>query len=315
MTTEDGPRHAADPRPASRSDSSASSTGTSRRGSRTGSRAAASPVRTRRPPQRKSFLRELPGIVITALVISVLIKTFLVQAFYIPSGSMENTLLVNDRVLVNKLADKPDEIHRGDVVVFRDPGGWLAGAEASTHGSLVNAVRDGLVFVGLAPAAGEEDLIKRVIGVGGDKVACCDDAGHITVNGQSARRAVRLPRRRAVRREVRRDRAPRASSGSWATTGRSPRTAAPTGSSPGRASCPSTTSIGRAFTIVWPLDRARMLHRPPTFEPARARRSRALTGPAPGTVVESSRWGWCGSSSYGARAASTPTSRRSSAPG
>ena len=56
-----------------------------------------------------------------------LIKTFLVQAFYIPSGSMENTLLVNDRVLVNKLADKPDEIHRGDVVVFRDPGGWLNG--------------------------------------------------------------------------------------------------------------------------------------------------------------------------------------------
>ena len=86
-------------------------------------------VRTRRARQQhKSFLRELPGIVITALVISVLIKTFLVQAFYIPSGSMENTLLVNDRVLVNKLADKPDEIHRGDVVVFRDPGGWLNGA-------------------------------------------------------------------------------------------------------------------------------------------------------------------------------------------
>ena len=114
-----------------------------------------------------------PGIVITALVISVLIKTFLVQAFYIPSGSMENTLLVNDRVLVNKLADKPDEIHRGDVIVFRDPGGWLGGRPAG-RGGLIGLIRDGLVFVGLAPAAGEEDLIKRVIGVGGDKVACCD---------------------------------------------------------------------------------------------------------------------------------------------
>ena len=80
-------------------------------------------MRTRRAkPKRKSFLRELPGIVITALVISVLIKTFLVQAFYIPSGSMENTLLVNDRVLVNKLADKPDEIHRGDVDRLPRPG-------------------------------------------------------------------------------------------------------------------------------------------------------------------------------------------------
>ncbi|MGZ4638030.1 MAG: signal peptidase I, partial [Actinomycetes bacterium] len=85
-------------------------------------------------PRKKSFLRELPGIVGTALIISVLIKTFLVQAFYIPSGSMENTLLVNDRVLVNKLADKPDEIHRGDVVVFRDPGGWLGGSDVQARG-------------------------------------------------------------------------------------------------------------------------------------------------------------------------------------
>ena len=141
-------------------------------------------VRTRRAkPKHKSFLRELPGLVITALVISVLIKTFLVQAFYIPSGSMENTLLVNDRVLVNKLADKPDEIHRGDVIVFRDPGGWLNGPQTASRGGLLGLIRDGLVFVGLAPAAGEEDLIKRVIGVGGDKVACCDAQGRVTVNG------------------------------------------------------------------------------------------------------------------------------------
>src|SRR5690349_22001278 len=141
------------------------------------------PVRTRRAaPKRKSFLRELPGIVLTALVISVLIKTFLVQAFYIPSGSMENTLLVNDRVLVNKLADKPDEIHRGDVVVFKDPGGWLQ-PKVRTDTGVRAKVRDALVFLGLAPATSDEDLIKRVIGVGGDHVVGNAQTHTVSVNG------------------------------------------------------------------------------------------------------------------------------------
>ena len=152
-----------------------------------------------RRPKKKSFLRELPGIVITALVISVLIKTFLVQAFYIPSGSMENTLLVNDRVLVNKLADKPDEIHRGDVVVFRDPGGWLGSSDDTGRGGVLGAVRKALVFVGLAPAVGEEDLIKRVIAVGGDTVQCCTERAH---DGQrrAARRAAISTRATSARR-------------------------------------------------------------------------------------------------------------------
>ena len=117
MTTEDGRRSADLP-----VEPSAAATGTQPSvPPAPASRSTA--VRTRRAkPKHKSFLRELPGIVITALVISVLIKTFLVQAFYIPSGSMENTLLVNDRVLVNKLADKPDEIHRGDVDRLPRPG-------------------------------------------------------------------------------------------------------------------------------------------------------------------------------------------------
>ncbi|HEX4687369.1 MAG TPA: signal peptidase I, partial [Nocardioides sp.] len=165
MTTDDGPRPVGAtgevPPPLPSEDPTARRATTSR------SRARRGRNQRRARKQHKSFLRELPGIVITALVISVLIKTFLVQAFYIPSGSMENTLLVNDRVLVNKLADKPDEIHRGDVVVFRDPGGWLEGGDQG-RGGLIGLIRDGLVFVGLAPAAGEEDLIKRVIGVGGD---------------------------------------------------------------------------------------------------------------------------------------------------
>ena len=223
------------------------------------------PSKPRPRPRKKSFLRELPGIVLTALVISVLIKTFLVQAFYIPSGSMESTLLVNDRVLVNKLADKSDEINRGDVVVFQDPGGWLNGPGAlGGSGGLRGAVRDALVFVGLAPAVGEEDLIKRVIGVGGDTVACCN-RGRLTVNGVPLDEpyvfsgddpsletfSAKVPTGKlwvmGDHRSVSED-------------SRAHRTL------PGKGYVPVSDVIGRAFTIVWPLDRGQLLSRPKTFE-------------------------------------------------
>ncbi len=222
-------------------------------------------VRTRRAkPKHKSFLRELPGIVITALVISVLIKTFLVQAFYIPSGSMENTLLVNDRVLVNKLADKPDEIHRGDVIVFRDPGGWLNGPQTASRGGLLGLVRDGLVFVGLAPAAGEEDLIKRVIGVGGDKVVGTT-AGKVTVNGVPLDEPYLFPGDKPSEQDfsvtvpagelwVMGDHRSVSEDSRFHTE------------QPGKGFVPVDDVIGRAFVIVWPLDRTSVLHRPATFD-------------------------------------------------
>jgi signal peptidase I len=232
--------------------------------------AAATParVRTRRAkPQHKSFLRELPGIVITALVISVLIKTFLVQAFYIPSGSMENTLLVNDRVLVNKLADKPDEIHRGDVVVFRDPGGWLNGpGEGSTRGGVLGLVRDGLVFVGLAPAAGEEDLIKRVIGVGGDKIVCCDDKGRITVNGVALDEPYLYPGDVPSAEPFGPVTVPKGElwvMGDHRSVSEDSRAHR---EQPGKGFVPVDDVIGRAFTVVWPLDRTRLLRSPATFQ-------------------------------------------------
>jgi signal peptidase I len=121
-----------------------------------------------------------------ALLLSLLIKTFLVQAFFIPSSSMENTLLIGDRVLVSKLTPGVFDLHRGDVVVFKDPGGWLTaegGQPPPQDGGVGSTVRNALSFVGLLPQDSGEHLIKRVVGVGGDHVVCCDANNRVTVNG------------------------------------------------------------------------------------------------------------------------------------
>lgn len=131
-----------------------------------------------------AWLRETVIIVGSALVLSFLIKTFLFQPFHIPSGSMEDTLLIGDRVLVSKLTPGPFELERGDVVVFLDPGGWLAEQPEQDSGPLANAARSVLTFVGLLPQNSGEHLIKRVIGLPGDTVECCDAEGRVVVNGQ-----------------------------------------------------------------------------------------------------------------------------------
>src|SRR5690606_12943422 len=83
------------------------------------------PAREQRPAREGSLLRETASIVVSALVRSILIKTSLVQAFFIPSASMEDTLVEGDRVMVSRLVPGAFDVHRGDVVVFKDPGGWL----------------------------------------------------------------------------------------------------------------------------------------------------------------------------------------------
>jgi len=132
------------------------------------------------PKKPRPFIVELPFLVVFALFLAFLIKTFLVQAFYIPSGSMQNTLAIGDRVLVNRasvwLGGQPQ---RGQVVVFQDPGGWLGPAETTSSS---NWLSKALTFVGVLPQD-NGDLIKRVIGVGGDHVVCCNAQGQITVNG------------------------------------------------------------------------------------------------------------------------------------
>lgn len=130
-----------------------------------------------------SLLRELPILVFVALALALLIKTFLVQAFFIPSDSMQNTLLEGDRVLVNKFSARFGDPKRGEIIVFRDPGGWLGNERPREEGNpVLRGLKDVFVFVGLLPSSNEKDLIKRVIGVPGDRVACCTD-GKVTVNG------------------------------------------------------------------------------------------------------------------------------------
>lgn len=140
-------------------------------------------VRRRSGRSWKLFLRDVAVIALSALLISFLIKTFLIRSFYIPSPSMEQTLLQDDRVIVNQLEPRLVPIERGDVIVFKDPGGWLPSDEAPARHWFVGAVDAALEFVGLRAAEGSEYLIKRVIGLPGDSVKCCDDFGHITVNG------------------------------------------------------------------------------------------------------------------------------------
>ncbi|MCF2705759.1 signal peptidase I [Arcanobacterium haemolyticum] len=126
---------------------------------------------------------EFALVLLVALVISALVKTFLMQAFYVPSSSMETTLMPGDRIAVNRLVNTPDEVRRGDVVVFVDPGGWLD-ERADTRPAWQRGVESGLQAVGLLPQNTGHHLVKRVIGVGGDTVACCTTDGKLTVNGE-----------------------------------------------------------------------------------------------------------------------------------
>ncbi|NJP65535.1 signal peptidase I [Streptomyces spiramenti] len=131
--------------------------------------------------KNRSFWKELPILIGVALVLALLIKTFLLQAFSIPSDSMQNTLQRGDRVLVDKLTPwfgaTPD---RGEVIVFRDPGGWLP--PPANEGGFWPTVQEGLSQIGLMPSAEDQNLIKRVIAVGGDTVEC-QEGGPVTVNG------------------------------------------------------------------------------------------------------------------------------------
>lgn len=129
-------------------------------------------------------IKELVIVIVLAMVLSFIVKTWLFQAFYIPSGSMEDTLVRDDRVIVSKLTPGPFDLRRGDVVVFEDPADpapWLNGVPSGSD--LGGPLHDLLVFVGLLPEDAENHLIKRVIGLPGDRVEADGKNGQVKVNG------------------------------------------------------------------------------------------------------------------------------------
>jgi signal peptidase I len=216
------------------------------------------------------FTRELLIVVIGAVVVSSLLRAFVGQMFIIPSQSMENTLLVGDRVVVEKLTD----FQRGDVVVFSDPGGWLQDEPADNP-----APWDKLLeFIGLPTKSTPGHLIKRVIGMPGDKVVCCTSKGRITVNGQALNESsylytdhdgnqvnpsdvkfeVVVPKDRIFVMGDHRD---------LSADSRCHLSDLSTNRGIGQAAfVPISLVVGPAFAIAAPLDRASRLRRPSTFE-------------------------------------------------
>jgi signal peptidase I len=210
-------------------------------------------------------------------VLAVVIKTYFIQAFYIPSGSMENTLLINDRVLVNKVIYHVRGIHRGDIVVFNGDGSWDPGTVPTT-GNIFEQFANG--FASMFGFGNPGDiLIKRAIGLPGDHVACCDAEGRVTVNGVPLNEQ------------------------SYLFPGAAPSVirfniTVPTGrlwvmgdnrfysddsrdhqGDPGGGTIPESAVIGRAFIIIWPPSRWSILPIPATFQQPRLN---AAASPAAG---------------------------------
>lgn len=228
--------------------------------------------------RRRSFWRELPVLILVALVLALVIKSFAVQAFYIPSGSMQNTLEINDRVLINKIVYHLRPIHRGDIIVFDGTGSWDFNKPPGSSNIFAKAVSE---LEGLVGVSQDSSIyIKRVIGLPGDHVACCNAAGQVTVNGVPLSEASYLyPHNKpsgqkftitvpAGRLWVMGDHR-QISDDSRGHTG-----------DPGGGTIPETGVLGRAFVIIWPPSRWGILNIPATFEQPRLNAATAAGGNA-----------------------------------
>jgi len=201
-------------------------------------------------------------LLVLALLLAVVIKSLFVQAFYIPSPSMEPQFVKNDRILVQKVSywgsASPS---RGDIVVFKDPGGWLPAEESATPSSPLTRFME---KIGLYPTGGH--LVKRVIGVGGDRVVCCDSRGRVTVNGKALNEKSYLPKGTAPS-QIKFDvTVPK--NHLWMmgdNRGFSYDSRGHMGN-PGGGFVDQDLVVGKVFALIWPWKRAEIIHRPATFE-------------------------------------------------
>ena len=131
----------------------------------------------------KTWAKEIAIVLAAAMVLSLIIKTFFFQSFWIPSASMEGTLVEGDRILVSKWRPGPFDLRRGDIVVFKDPGGWITTPPPDST-NLPGPIEDVLTFTGLLPADAGEHLVKRVIALPGEHIECCDADGYLLINGE-----------------------------------------------------------------------------------------------------------------------------------
>ncbi|WP_240643925.1 signal peptidase I [Antribacter gilvus] len=203
-----------------------------------------------------AMLREVAIIVVSALVLSWLIKSFLVQAFFIPSPSMAQTLVEGDRVMVSKLTPGPFELRHGDIVVFVDPGGWLEPPLPVDRGAVGDAVTDGLTFVGLLPQDSGDHLIKRVVGLPGDQVVCCDADGRVSVNGVPVDETAYIAPGSRPSQDPFDETVPDGMLWVMGDNRQGSKDSRYNGQSPGGAFVPVENVVGAAFTTVWPFDRA-----------------------------------------------------------
>jgi signal peptidase I len=230
----------------------------------------------KKPAKRRSFWRELPVLVVVALVLALIIKSFAIQAFYIPTGSMQNTLAIGDRVLINKIVYHLRPIERGDIVVFDGNGSWDFNPPASSN-IFSKAVDELEGIVGIDNDS--SIYIKRVIGLPGDVVACCTN-GKVTVNGVPLQETSYLY------------------PGNQPSTKFGPVTV-PAGrlwvmgdhravsydsrghmGDPGGGTIPESGVLGRAFVIIWPPSQWGFLNIPATFEQPKLNASSAAGGNA-----------------------------------